>query len=414
MIQKLNEVKVLRDPIHGSIHVEYQVLWDCINAKEFQRLRRIRQLGGSFQVYHGAQHNRFAHSCGVYEIVRRMCSENADISSSLSEYEKVVVMLAGLLHDIGHFPYSHAFERVVGFDHEDYTQKIILQDSDINKILRRHDERLPRDVASIIAHTHSNVLMVQMISGQLDADRMDYLLRDAFFSGTKYGEFDLERILRTLRVKEGKMVVKESGIPAVEDYIMARYQMYWQVYYHPLSRSYEALLSAFFERLKDLFTLDPRLVKEVEFLFPYLQDEPISVYRHFLLDESMCEYAFSSLRENPDAIIRDLASRLLDRRLFEYADALEEGEILRQRQRVIEMGYDPHYYFKMDTAKQAPYKPYSSKGPKSILALNKKDEIVELSQASVLVEAMVKGQDKRDPKMYFPKECLVQAQFNSN
>lgn len=406
MFKKLDEVKVLRDPIHGSIHVEYEIIWNCINSKEFQRLRRIRQLGGSFQVYHGAQHNRFAHSCGVYEIVRRMVIENADIADHLSEYEKVAVMLAGLLHDIGHFPFSHALERVIGCSHEEYTKKVILEDSDIHKILFDADETLPRQVASIIDHTHKNVLLVQMISGQLDADRMDYLLRDAFYSGTKYGEFDLERILRTLRVKEGKLVIKESGIPAVEDYIMARYQMYWQVYYHPVARSYELVLSSFFERLKDIYEKSPELIEEVRFLFPYLDTCSLNVKKHFLFDESMCEYAFNVLRFSKDEVLKDLASRLLDRRLFEYCDAKDAKKVEKQKQRILKKGYDLNYYFKTDTAKQTPYKPYNSKGPKSILALNERGQIVELSKASVLVEAIVQGQDKNDTKMYFPKECI--------
>lgn len=406
MFRKLDEIKVLRDPIHGSIHVEYEIIWDCINSKEFQRLRRIRQLGGSFQVYHGAQHNRFAHSCGVYEIVRRMVEENADIADYLNNEEKVVVMLAGLLHDIGHFPFSHALERVIGCSHEEYTQRIIMEESEINQILSGYDETLPKQVASIIDHTHPNVLMVQMISGQLDADRMDYLLRDAFYSGTKYGEFDLERILRTLRVKDGKMVIKESGIPAVEDYIMARYQMYWQVYYHPVARSYELVLNSFFERLKEIYKASPQWIEEVSFFFPYLDSSTMDVKRHFLFDESMCEYAFNLLRFSRDDILRDLSSRLLDRRLFEYCDAQDEKKIERQKQKVVKKGFDPRYYFKMDTAKQTPYKPYSSKGPKSILALNKKGQIVELSKASVLVEAIVQGQDKNDTKIYFPKECV--------
>ena len=212
MLRKTDEVKVMRDPIHGYIHVEYQILWDCINAREFQRLRRIHQLGGDFQVYHTAEHTRFSHSLGVYEIVRRMVEEVDGLKNDLNEHEKVTVMLAGLLHDVGHGPFSHAFEAISGFSHEVYTKRILLEDSEIHRILCRADEQLPYAVASIISYEHPNELLNQIVSGQLDADRMDYLLRDAYATGTSYGEFDLERILRTIRIRDHQILVKESGI----------------------------------------------------------------------------------------------------------------------------------------------------------------------------------------------------------
>ena len=211
-MQKTSETKVLRDPVHGYIHVDLQVVWDCINAREMQRLRRIHQLGGDFQVYHTAEHSRFSHSLGVYEIVRRMVYEIDSIAESLSEYGKAVVMLAGLLHDIGHGPFSHAFEDISPLKHEEYTVKIILEDSEIHRILANCDPELPNDVASIIRYENPKECLNQIVSGQLDADRMDYLLRDAYFTGTSYGKFDLERILRTIRLKDERIVVKQSGI----------------------------------------------------------------------------------------------------------------------------------------------------------------------------------------------------------
>ena len=191
MFKKTNELKVMRDPVHGYIHVEYQVIWDCINAKEFQRLRRIHQLGGTYEVYHTAEHSRFAHSLGVYEVTRRMVEEVSGLKE-LSEEDKVTVMCAALLHDLGHGPFSHAFESITPVAHEIYTQRVILEDTEIHKILLQVSEDFPEKVASIINYTHPNELLNQIISGQLDADRMDYLLRDAYFTGTSYGNFDLE------------------------------------------------------------------------------------------------------------------------------------------------------------------------------------------------------------------------------
>lgn len=159
---KTEETKVLRDPIHGYIHVDLKVVWDCINAKEMQRLRRIHQLGGDFQVYHTAEHSRFSHSLGVYEIVRRMVYEIDQLREVLSDYEKAVVMLAGLLHDIGHGPFSHAFEGISTYKHEEYTVKIIMENSEIHQILAACDARLPGDVASIIQYRHAKECMNQL------------------------------------------------------------------------------------------------------------------------------------------------------------------------------------------------------------------------------------------------------------
>ena len=291
-MQKTSETKVLRDPVHGYIHVDLQVVWDCINAREMQRLRRIHQLGGDFQVYHTAEHSRFSHSLGVYEIVRRMVYEIDSIAESLSEYGKAVVMLAGLLHDIGHGPFSHAFEDISPLKHEEYTVKIILEDSEIHRILANCDPELPNDVASIIRYENPKECLNQIVSGQLDADRMDYLLRDAYFTGTSYGKFDLERILRTIRLKDERIVVKQSGIHSVEDYIMARYHMYWQVYLHPVARSYEALLSIMFQRMKDVAKKDPDVLREVSMFHPFLFKKEPDIEDLYQMDEPAAFYGF--------------------------------------------------------------------------------------------------------------------------
>ena len=161
--RKLDESKVLKDPVHSYIHINYEVVWQCIDSKEFQRLRRIRQLGGDFQVYPTAEHSRFSHSLGVYEIVRRMVTEIKSLSNELSEYDKVSVMLAGLLHDVGHGPFSHAFEHVTNHSHEDYTVKIILGNTELNGVLSKVSKNLPRDIVAIIQHTHKNDILNQIV-----------------------------------------------------------------------------------------------------------------------------------------------------------------------------------------------------------------------------------------------------------
>lgn len=404
MFKKLDEVKVLRDPIHGYIHVEYDVVWKCINSKEFQRLRRIKQLGASYMVYHTAEHSRFAHSLGVYEIIRRMITENNDIALTISEKDKVTVLLAGLLHDVGHGPFSHAFESVCDTNHEEFTERILLEDTDIHYILEKTQKGLSAEVAKVINHTHPNGLLTQMVSGQLDADRMDYLLRDAYFTGTKYGEFDLERILRTIRVKDGKMVVKETGIHTIEDYIMARYHMYWQVYYHPTARSYEVILTNIFQRLKDCKKENPAILKKNPMFDAFISKNKVSVDDHFHMDENTCIYGFSQLVECDDAIASDLAKRLINRQLFEHDDALSEQQIEKTKKRLIKQGYDLRYYFATDKVRQRPYQPYKGDELSAIWILMNNGKTLELSEASNIVHSLVHGENKKEEKMFYVKD----------
>lgn len=407
MLKTTNETKVMRDPIHGYIHVDLQIVWDCINAKEMQRLRRIHQLGGDFQVYHTAEHSRFSHSLGVYEIVRRMVSEIDSLNTQLTEYEKACVMLAGLLHDIGHGPFSHAFEGISPYKHEEYTVKIITEDSDIHGLLYACDSRLPKDVADIISYRHPKDCLNQLVSGQLDADRMDYLLRDAYFTGTSYGNFDLERILRTIRLVDDKIVVKESGIHSVEDYIMARYHMYWQVYLHPVARSYEAILSILFRRLKDVYAQNPNFLRDVKMFHPFLKG-CADIHDLYLLDESAALYGFSLLLNCKDDILRDIAYRLLNRRLFEYIVYHDERDLKQIIDKVKALGYDPSCYVYKDAVSQEPYSPYtSSENGHNIWVLNDNGDIRELSEASDIVRALTRADLKQEEKIYYPIEKLV-------
>lgn len=405
-MHKLDEVKVMRDPIHGYIHVEDQIIWDCINAKEFQRLRRIHQLGGDFQVYHTAEHSRFAHSLGVYEIVRRMVNEVKELKEALSEKDKITVMLAALLHDIGHGPFSHAFEAICDVKHEIFTQRIILEDSEINAILCKEDPELPSLVAAIINYQHPNDLLNQLVSGQLDADRMDYLLRDAYFTGTSYGNFDLERIIRTMRIRNGKVVVKESGIHTVEDYIMARYHMYWQVYLHPVSRSYENMIYLLFKRMKDIYAKDPDSLREYKMFLPFLRGGDISIQDHFILDEPAAFYGFTLLTQCNDVILINLATSILNRHLFEYTQDEGEVQYSKIQQKCRECGYDPAYYLTRDEVIQRPYQPYKTQGGHNIYVLCDKGDVKELSEVSDIVNAIVHGKNKEDKRIFFPKAIL--------
>ena len=400
-MRKLKEEKVFRDPIAGYIRVDDAVVWDCINAREFQRLRRIRQLGTTSAVFHGGEHSRFGHSLGVYEITRRMVSEVGDIANGLSEHEKLVVKLAGLLHDLGHAPFSHSFERVLRCNHEVYTVQIIRGDSEIHDVLYREDPDLPEEVASIIDGTHPNAVMKQMINSQLDADRMDYLLRDSYFTGTSYGQYDLERVLRTLRVADDRLTIKESGVHTIEDYIMARYHMYWQVYYHPVSRSFDSMLNLLFERLVDVYKQDKSIAERLPMFKDLLENEHLSNQQFHLLDDNVCYYAFQLLEKEVDPILSDLADRLLQRRLFGYCEPEKAFEI---EKRLLEKGFDPKYYLCSDIAEQVPYQPYDGRKDHSIWILSRKQGIVELSQYSRVVKALCFDYENVDSRIFYPKE----------
>ena len=400
--QKTDEVKVLRDPVHADVRVEYEVIWRLINTAWMQRMRRIRQLGGAFMVYHTADHSRFSHSLGVYEIVRRMITEVPDLARALNEREKVTVMAAALLHDIGHGPYSHAFEKVVGGTHEDYTCRIIEEDTEVTRILEAAAPGLSHEVADVIRHQSENPLLPQLISAQLDADRMDYLLRDSYFTGTSYGHFDLERILRTLRVEDDLVVVKESGVYAIENYVMARYHSYWQIYYHPGARSFECILSKLFDRLRDLKEAGhmPQSIPEFN---PLIEGGVLSLEDYFVLDEYSCNYAFEVLSRCEDCITADLASRILDRRLFDYMEDTEENR--RNVTAALEAaGYDPAYYLASDDVGQRVYIPYRVSAGNAIRVRLHGGEIKELSEASNIVQSLVRGRQLRDDRIYYPKE----------
>ena len=403
MFARTDEEKVLRDPVHGYIHVSLQVVWDVINSAWFQRLRRIRQLGGAYVVYHCAEHSRFEHSLGVYEIVRRMVTEVRDIAEALNEREKVTVMLAALLHDIGHGPYSHALEGVTDTSHEEFTCRIIEEDTEITFILENCSTGLSKEVADVIRHKSANPLLTQLISSQLDADRFDYLLRDAYFTGTTYGEYDLERILRIMRVTDhNQLVVKESGVYAVENYIMARYHMYWQVYYHPVARSYECILNMLFTRLKDMGK-DGIQERAYSVFAPLIHGGTISLDDYFKMDEYTFGYGFQCLCECDVPIAADLAGRLRDRRLFTYADSSPQTN-RRIRDRLKKEGYDLRYYWGRDEVKQSPYVPYGSDHSGSIFVRGKDGRTMELSNASNIVYSLIHGPGKDDNKVFYPQE----------
>ncbi|MEN2767247.1 HD domain-containing protein [Ornithinibacillus xuwenensis] len=407
--EQLHEEKVFKDPVHRYVHVRDRVIWDLIATPEFQRLRRIKQLGTTNITFHGAEHSRFNHSLGVYEIVRRIISNFQD-RPHWNNDQRLLCLCAALLHDLGHGPFSHSFEKVFKLDHEYFTQQIILGDTYVNKILERVHPGFAQDVADVIAKTYSDKLVVSLISSQIDADRMDYLQRDAYFTGVSYGHFDMERILRVMRPIEDQVVIKSSGMHAVEDYIMSRYQMYWQVYFHPVTRSAEVILTKILHRAKYLYESEYAFKLEpLHFLSFFTGD--VSLEEYLKLDESIVHYYFQLWQEEEDEILRDLCERFMNRRLFKYVEFNPNKQMndwMKLYQLFKDAGIDPDYYLVVDSSSDLPYdfyRPGEEEERLPIHLLMPNGTLKELSRHSDIVES-ISGKKRTDHKLYFPKDLL--------
>lgn len=407
----MNE-KVFRDPVHNYIIVNHPVIYDLINTREFQRLRRVKQVSTTVYTFHGAEHSRFSHCLGVYEIARRVTEifdeKFPDIWDSS---ENLLTMVAALLHDVGHGAYSHTFEKLFDTDHEAITQEIITSpDTEINAILKRVSPDFPEKVASVIDHTYHNKQVVQLISSQIDCDRMDYLLRDSYYSGAKYGQFDLTRILRVIRPTKDGIVFEYNGMHAVEDYIVSRFQMYMQVYFHPASRGMEVLLQNLLKRAKHLYQLDSQFFEKCSpNLIPFLANEA-SLEDYLALDDGVMNTYFQAWMKSEDKILADLASRFINRKVLKSITFEEDSrkELSYLVDLVKSVGFDPEYYTGIHVNFDLPYDIYrpEKKEPRTeINMIQKDDSVVELSTISPIVKTLT-GTIYGDRRFYFPKEML--------
>ncbi|PIC64729.1 hypothetical protein CSV79_05040 [Sporosarcina sp. P13] len=409
--EKLPEEKVFKDPVHRYIHVRDRVIWDVINTREFQRLRRIRQLGTTYLVFHGAEHSRFQHSLGVYEIMRRIIDTGFSGREEWDEDQRLVALCAALLHDLGHGPFSHAFEKVFNLDHEQFTQQILLEQTEVHEVLSRVALDFPQKVADVIAKTYPDKLVVSLISSQIDADRMDYLQRDAYYTGVSYGHFDMERILRVMRPTEDQVVIKDSGMHAVEDYIMSRYQMYWQVYFHPVSRSAEVILIKILHRARHLYETGYSFAQEPFHFISFFEKE-FKLKQYIALDESVLLMYFQLWMDESDPILADLCDRFVNRRLFQYAEFDPASQYMKFGELVglfHEAGLDPEYYLVTDSSSDLPYdfyRPGEENERVPIYLQMKNGDLRELSRMSDVVDA-ISGKRRTDHKIYYPEDRLV-------
>lgn len=391
-----------------------------INTKEFQRLRRIKQLGPASYTFHGAEHSRFTHSLGVYEITRRICDgflrnypSKVAGDGLWDDSQRLVALCAALLHDIGHGAYSHTFEHIFGTNHEAITQEIITSEkTEVNQVLSKISPSFPKEVASVIDHTYPNQQVVQMISSQCDADRMDYLLRDAYNTGANYGNFDLTRILRVMRPYEGGICFEINGMHAVEDYIISRLQMYMQVYFHPVSRSMEVILSHLLQRAKELAgQLDKNDSLTPHLLMPFFKND-FTIDDYLKLDDGVLNTYFINWIDSDDKILSDLADRFINRKPLKSVEYNNETESLipTMQKWIQEAGFETTYYTAVNNSFDLPYDAYdpNKKHHATQIELRRNDgTMIELSKISQLVSA-VTGKHLGDERFFFPKEMLSQ------
>lgn len=368
--------KLFRDPVHNIIAWDMDdeveaIVFKLIGTRTVQRLRRIRQLGFAHLVYHGAEHSRFAHSLGVVHIARRILTaleiHNPD--------DRLEVLAAAILHDVGHGPFSHAIEKVTGVHHETYTHALVLhEDGELRKILHDVSPDLPGRVAAYYedraAFPPERQAFLDIVSSQLDADRLDYILRDGLSTGVKIGMYDFERILSMFEIYRNgpltRLAVNARAREAVEGYLIARFHMFKQVYLHKTVRSAEKMLEAVLTRARHLvrdgyaFTqpLEPHLAR-------MLAGEVLDAEEFVWLDDTDIWVALKKWRDDDDVILSQLADSLLDRRLFKTI-ALDPNDpvfiarmVDRAQQLVRKAGLDPEYFVLVDRAQDTPYKPYN-------------------------------------------------------
>lgn len=398
---KLERQEVFRDPLYGYIHVDYEFIIDLIDTSVFQRLRRVRQLSGVHMVFHSAEHSRFSHALGVYELANRFL-DIKEIKENLNERESLLFLVAALLHDIGHGAYSHAFEYVFKVNHEVIGATIIKTHPEIRNILDKIDASFADDVSSIILKDKKFPLIEQLISSQLDVDRLDYLERDAYFTGAAYGHIDLDRLMRVVKIHNKKLAFKASGIHAIENYLVARYHMYWQVYYHPKARAYEVILEKIYFRVRDLLETNFNFEHDVTSLKTILKD-PTNMYAYLKIDDYYMNGLIAYFLNSKDPILKELSSDFLNRNIWSYIDDTKENQqqindILNSR------SSDDIKYFTLKTSvEQSAYRETEANLGDQIYIYNEKGNIVTLSEHSSIVHALVTSSVKSDPKFFYKK-----------
>src|SRR5687768_2471604 len=413
--------RIYRDPVHNIIRLrtdtdEGRLMVRLIDTAEFQRLRRIKQLGLGLYTYQGAEHSRFTHSLGALHLMTRVLDRLGE-TYKIAEEDRAAARAAALLHDVGHGSFSHVMENVLGFHHEALTaQAVSSAETEIGQVLSSYSPELPGRVAAIVEGTFKPASLAQLVSSQLDVDRMDYLLRDSLMTGAKYGLYDLEWIVNALQIDEegDRIYVAARGVFAVEEYLQARYYMFRQVYFHRTLRSAEAVLRSALRRALELLQAGEDIWYAPGTAFEkVLRGNPLTLMEHLEIDDSDVIFHLKQWQRAPDSVLSDLSLRFVGRRLFKAIDLdmpqAERAEFIDSARRLVaQAGYDPDYYFIEDHAGDVPYyNYYTGQGvePKTRIYVEDgyaQPRIREISEVSEAVRGLQRGYQLH--RVCFPPE----------
>lgn len=335
-----NPERTYHDPLHGAIVLDSRdaveaLLMRLIDTPACQRLRRIQQLGPASLTFHGAESSRFTHSLGVMALARRMFDHIAVSFPELRPY-RAVVLCAALLHDVGHGPFSHTAEELFHCHHEHWTERIIQESPPIRQAMMEFDPELLPQVIQVYRKQHPVPFVWQLVTSQLDCDRLDYLMRDSYFTGASYGKIDLERIVMAVSYDpvSRRCIVARKGMAAIEHYLIVRYFMYAQVYNHPKNIAATWVLEHAFARARYLLPTGTLPVDETIAAWLLGDCDHLPLAQYLAADDGVFRYHVQRWQTHEDPVLADLCRRFVDR------DLLKAVEIshLSQEQRITLLG----------------------------------------------------------------------------
>lgn len=382
----INKLKILNDPIYGFISIPNSLLFDLIEHPYFQRLRRISQMGMSYLVYPGAHHTRFHHALGCMHMMQKAVRVLRFKNIEISEEEENALYIAILLHDIGHGPFSHAMERsIVEEVHHEEISMLFMK--------RLNDEfggKLALAIQIFKGQYHRK-FMLQLISSQLDMDRMDYLKRDSFYSGVAEGNINSERLIQMINVKDDVLVVEEKGIYSVEMFLVARRLMYWQAYLHKTSVCAELILMRILKRAKELTHRGRKLwaSEALQFFLEHqvsLEDfDAIALERFALLDDSDILGALKTWQFDEDFVLAALSKMIINRELLKIKFVAQKNNKtdLKKMREELATRYgmskeETKYFVFQGKVRNQAYK----KSEEPIFILNKDEQMIDVLEAS--------------------------------